>query len=84
MNVDLASSVIEKKPPLTADVLVMAAGDDYLVKAILYRKQLIAKGQVAENCVQDDRDATIAYAERCGIAQVHVIGKTTEIIDIEA
>ena len=49
VNVDLASSVIEKKPPLTADVLVMAAGDEYLVKAILYRKQLIAKGQVAEN-----------------------------------
>ena len=45
VNVDLASSVVEKKPPLTAEVLVMAAGDEYLVKAILYRKQLIAKGQ---------------------------------------
>ncbi len=83
VNVDLASSVIEKRPPLTADILVMAASDDYLVKAILYRKQLIAKGQVVENCVLDDRDEAIAYAERCGIAQVHVIGKTTEIIDIE-
>lgn len=83
VNVDLASNVIEKKPPLTADVLVMAAGEDYLVKAILYRKQLIAKGQVAENCVLEDREAAISYAERCGIAQVHVIGKTTEIIDIE-
>ena len=82
--VNVTRNYFEKKPPLTADVLVMAAGDEYLVKAILYRKQLIAKGQVAENCVLDDRDAAIAYAERCGIAQVHVIGKTTEIIDIEA
>ena len=61
----------------------MAAGDEYLVKAILYRKQLIAKGQVVENCVLEDRDSAIAYAVRCGIAQVHMIGKTTEIIDIE-
>lgn len=83
VNIDLASSVLEKKPPLTADVLVMAAADEYLVKAILYRKQLIAKGQVAENCVLDDRDAAITYATRCGISQVHIIGKTTEIVDIE-
>lgn len=83
VNVDLASSVVEKKPPLTAEVLVMAASDEYLVKAILYRKQLIAKGQVVENCVLEDRDSAIAYAVRCGIAQVHMIGKTTEIIDIE-
>ena len=83
VNVDLASHVIEKKPPLVADVLVMAASDEFLVKAILYRKQLIAKGQIAENCVLEDREAAIAYAERCGIRQVHIIGKTTEIIDIE-
>ena len=68
---------------MTADVLVMAAGDDYLVKAISYRKQLIAKGQVVENCVLDDREEAIAYAARLGIAQLHIIGKTTEIIDIE-
>ena len=84
VNVDLASNVVEKHPPLTADVLVMAASDEYLVKAVLYRKQLIARGQVAENCVLDDREAAIAYAERCGIGQVHIIGKTTEIIDIES
>ena len=83
VNVDLASNIVEKKPPLTADVLVMAAGDDYLVKAISYRKQLIAKGQVVENCVLDDREEAIAYAARLGIAQLHIIGKTTEIIDIE-
>lgn len=84
VNVDLASNVVEKHPPLTADVLVMAASDEYLVKAVLYRKQLIARGQVAENCVLDDREAAIAYAERCGIGQVHIIGKITEIIDIES
>lgn len=83
INVDLASNVLEKKPPLTADVLVLAASDAYLVKALLYRKQLIAKGHIVENCVLDDRDAAISYAKRCEIAQVHIIGKTTEIIDIE-
>lgn len=83
VNVDLASNVIEKKPPLVADVLVMAAGEDYLTKAILYRKQLIAKGQTVENCVAEDREAAIAYAERRGIAQVHIIGRTTEMIDVE-
>lgn len=83
VNVDLASSVVEKRPPLTADVLVLAAGEDYLVKAILYGKQLIAKGQVVENCVLEDRDSAMAYAARCGIGQLHIIGKTTEIIDIE-
>ena len=83
MNVDLASSIVEKHPPLTADVLVMASEDSYLVKAIQYRKQLIAKGQIVENCVLDDRAEAIRYAARCGIAQVHVIGKTTEIIDVE-
>ena len=83
VNVDLASSIVEKHAPLTADVLVMAADDSYLVKAIQYRKQLIAKGQIAENCVLDDRAEAIRYAARCGIAQVHVIGKTTEIIDVE-
>lgn len=83
VNVDLASNVLEKKPPLIADILVMAASDEYLVKAILYRKQLISKGLVSENCVLEDKDAAIGYATRCGIAQVHVIGKTTEIIDIE-
>lgn len=82
VNVDLASSVAEKHAPMVADVLVMAAEDAYLVKAIQYRKQLIAKGQIAENCVLEDRAEAIAYAVRCGIAQVHVIGKTTEIIDI--
>ncbi len=84
VNVDLASSVRSKNPPLTADVLVMAASDEYLVKAILYRKQLIAKGQVVENCVLDNREDAIDYAARCGIAQVHIIGKTTEMIDIES
>lgn len=84
VNVDLASSVRSKNPPLTADVLVMAASDEYLVKAILYRKQLITKGQVVENCVLDNREDAIAYATRCGIAQVHIIGKTTEMIDIES
>ncbi|MBO4947975.1 MAG: ATP phosphoribosyltransferase regulatory subunit [Peptococcaceae bacterium] len=83
VNVDLASSIVEKHPPLTADVLVMASEDSYLVKAIQYRKQLIAKGQIVENCVLDDRAEAIRYAARCGIAQVHVIGKTTEIIDVE-
>ena len=83
VNVDLASHLVEKRPPLTAEVLVMAAADDYLVKAIQYRKQLIDKGQVVENCVLDNRDDAVAYAMRCGIAQVHIIGKTTEIIDIE-
>lgn len=83
VNVDLASSVVEKRPPLTADVLVMAAGEDYLVKAILYGKQLIARGQVVENCVLEDRDSAMDYAARCGIGQLHIIGKTTEIIDIE-
>ena len=83
VNVDLASSIVEKHPPLTADVLVMASEDSYLVKAIQYRKQLIAKGQIVENCVLDDRTEAIRYAARCGIAQVHVIGKTTEIIDVE-
>ena len=82
VNVDLASSVVEKKPPLIADVLVMASEDTYLVKAIQYRKQLIAKGQIVENSVLEDREEAIAYAARCGIAQVHIIGKTTEIIDI--
>lgn len=82
VNVDLASSIVEKRPPLTADVLVMAAEDTYLVKAIQYRKQLIAKGQVAENCVLEDKEAAILYAIRCGIAQLHVIGKTIEIIDV--
>ena len=82
VNVDLASSIVEKHPPLTADVLVMASEDSYLVKAIQYRKQLIAKGQIVENCVLDDRAEAIRYAARCGIAQVHVIGKTTEIIDV--
>ena len=53
------------------------------MKAISYRKQLIAKGQVVENCVLDDREEAIAYAARLGIAQLHIIGKTTEIIDIE-
>lgn len=62
----------------------MAASDEYLVKAILYRKQLITKGQVVENCVLDNREDAIAYATRCGIAQVHIIGKTTEMIDIES
>ena len=83
VNVDLASSIVEKHPPLTADVLVMASEDSYLVKAIQYRKQLIAKGQIVENCVLDDRAEAIRYAARCGIAQVHVIGKTAEIIDVE-
>ena len=83
VNVDLASSIVEKHPPLTADVLVMASEDSYLVKAIQYRKQLIAKGQIVENCVLDDRAEAIRYAARCDIAQVHVIGKTTEIIDVE-
>ena len=83
VNVDLASSIVEKHPPLTADILVMASEDSYLVKAIQYRKQLIAKGQIVENCVLDDRAEAIRYAARCGIAQVHVIGKTTEIIDVE-
>lgn len=83
VNVDLASSILEKHPPLTADVLVMAVDDGYLVKAIQYRKQLIAKGQIVENSVLEDRTEAIRYAKRCGIAQVHVIGKTTEIIDVE-
>lgn len=83
VNVDLASSVLPKKQPPAADVLVMATEDAYLVKAILYRKQLISKGQVVENGVMDSRDEAIAYAARCGIKQVHMIGKTTEIIDID-
>ena len=83
VNVDLASSIVEKHPPLIADVLVMAADENYLVKAIQYRKQLIAKGQSVEYCVLDDRTEAIRYAARCGITQVHVIGKTTEIIDVE-
>lgn len=83
VNVDLASSIVEKHPPLTADALVLAADETYLAKAIQYRKQLISKGLVAENCVLDNREDAIQYAARCGIAQVHVIGKTTEIIDVE-
>jgi len=83
VNVDLASNVVPKRQPLTADVLVMAASDDYLVKALLYAKQLIEKGQVVENGVLEDRDEAIAYAVRRGIAQLHVVGKTTEIIDVE-
>lgn len=83
VNVDLASSVVEKHPPLTADVLVMAADETYLVKAIRYRKQLIDKGQIVENCVLENREEAIQYAMHCGIAQLHIIGKTTEIIDIE-
>lgn len=83
VHVDLASSVLEKRQPAVADVLVMAAADEYLVKAVLYGKQLIAKGQIVENCVLEEREATIAYAARCGISQLHVIGKTTEMIDIE-
>ncbi len=83
VNVDLASSIVEKHPPLTADVLVMASEDAYLVKAIQYRNQLMAKGQIVENCVLEIREEAIDYATRCGIAQVHVIGKTIEIIDIE-
>ena len=83
VNVDLASSIAEKHPPMTADVLVMAADDTYLVKTIQYRKQLIAKGQIVENCVLENREDAIGYAMRCGIAQVHIIGKTTEIIDVE-
>ena len=72
VNVDLASSVRSKNPPLTADVLVMAASDEYLVKAILYRKQLITKGQVVENCVLDNREDAIAYATRCGLSLIHI------------
>lgn len=83
VNVDLASSIVEKHPPLTADVLVMAADETYLVKAIRYRKQLIDKGQIVENCVLENREDAVQYAMRCGIAQLHIIGKTTEIIDIE-
>jgi ATP phosphoribosyltransferase regulatory subunit len=83
VNVDLASSIAEKHPLMTADVLVMAADDTYLVKTIQYRKQLIAKGQIVENCVLENREDAIGYAMRCGIAQVHIIGKTTEIIDVE-
>lgn len=83
VNVDLASSIVEKHPPLTADVLVMAADEMYLVKAIRYRKQLIDKGQIVENCVLENREDAVQYAMRCGIAQLHIIGKTTEIIDIE-
>lgn len=83
VNVDLASSIVEKHPPLTADVLVMAADETYLVKAIRYRKQLIDKGQIVENCVLENREDAVQYAMRCGIVQLHIIGKTTEIIDIE-
>lgn len=83
VNVDLASSIVEKHPPLTADVLVMAADETYLVKAVRYRKQLIDKGQIVENCVLENREDAVQYAMRCGIAQLHIIGKTTEIIDIE-
>ena len=36
-----------------------------------------------ENCVLENREDAIGYAMRCGIAQVHIIGKTTEIIDVE-
>ena len=43
----------------------------------------IAKGQIVENCVLENREDAIGYAMRCGIAQVHIIGKTTEIIDVE-
>jgi hypothetical protein len=31
----------------------------------------------------ENREDAIGYAMRCGIAQVHIIGKTTEIIDVE-
>ena len=68
---------------MVADILVMAAKEEYLVKAILYQKQLIARGQIAENCILEEREDAVVYAIRCGIKQIHIIGKTTEIIDIE-
>lgn len=82
VNVDLASSVVATQDSIRADVLVMAADETYLVKAIRYRKQLIEKGQIVENCVLENREEAIQYALRCGIAQLHIIGKTTEIIDL--
>ncbi len=83
VNVDLASSVVEKRPPLTADTLVMPAEDAYLVKAITYYRQLIARGQVVENCLLSEKDEAVAYAARRGIPQVHIVGRTTEIIDVD-
>ena len=83
VNVDLASNVVEKHPPVVADILVMAAKEEYLVKAILYQKQLIERGQIAENCILEEKEDAVVYAIRCGIKQIHIIGKTIEIIDIE-
>lgn len=84
VNVDLASQRLNTVPPALVHALVMADGDQYLTKAILYARHLIAKGQIVENCVWNDREKALAYGRERGVQQLHVIGKTTEIIDIDA
>lgn len=82
VNVDLASQCLS---PIAykVDALVMAEEDQYLTKAIHYQQNLINKGLIVESCVGGQREEAFAYAVARGVEQLHIIGKNTEIIDIE-
>ena len=81
-NVDLAAQAQEPRPTSPPDILVFA-DDDHLVEAINYIKTLAQNGLTAENCLSDEFDAAKAYANSCGIAQIHVVDDEIEVIHLK-
>lgn len=81
-HVDAVADIAEKCPLKKPDILVYA-DEDHLPEAINYINSITENGLVAENCVFDSYEAAVAYAQLCGIKQLHIVDQAIEVIDIE-
>lgn len=82
VNIDLASQKAEEVPAAQAQVLVFAETESHLGQAGQYLRQLTAKGMIAENCVCDTKEEALAYGKAAGIPELHIVGKTVEIVTL--
>lgn len=86
INVDAIANALlktdaDKYKILPPDILVHA-NNGFEMKALIYCRDFSANGHICENSLYETREQSIIYAKSKGIKQVHVISKTTEIIDV--
>lgn len=82
INVDaVARNRMKNNPPAAkvSDVLVFGA-DGYEMKALLYAKELIDSGLVAEYCVMNTAEKAKEYAASKQIPRIDLVGEKTETL----
>lgn len=84
VNVDAVAKVLRKSDdytPAPADVLVFGE-KGYEAAAVKHCSELAAKGEIAENSVDDTIEEAASYAKKKGISRVEIVSDEIRIINL--